>query len=92
MKKVLLLAASLAVVVLMTACGGGSTRSDSAKECVELMKAGDFKTLVEKMHFDESMTAEQQQGPKDLFVSMGNEKVSKEIESKCGIKSYEVIE
>ena len=92
MKKVLLFAVSLVVMVMMTACGGSSTPSDSAKECVELMKAGDYKTLVEKIHFDENMTAEQQQATKDLIVSMANEKVAKEIESKGGIKSYEVIE
>ncbi len=93
MKKILLFAVAVFVMTLMTACGGtSSTPSDSAKECVELMKAGDFKALVEKMHFDESMSAEQQQGMKDLIVSMGNEKISKEIEKKGGIKSYEVIE
>lgn len=93
MKKVLLFAVAVLVMTLITACGGGSsTPSDGAKECVELMKAGDFKALAEKMHFDESMTEEQQQGMKDLIVSMGNEKISKEIEKKGGIKSYEVIE
>lgn len=93
MKKILLFAVAVFVMTLMTACGGtSSTPSDGAKECVELMKAGDFKALVEKMHFDESMSAEQQQGMKDLIVSMGNEKISKEIEKKGGIKSYEVIE
>lgn len=92
MKKVLFLAAAVFAMMFTVACGGGSTPSDSAQECVELMKSGDFKALVDKIHFDESMTDEQQQQMKDLIVTMGNDKVSKDIEKKGGIKSHEVIE
>ena len=92
MKKILLFAVAVLAVGLLMACGIESTPADGAKKCVELMKAGDYKALVETMHFDEGMSAEQQQGMKDMIVSMGEGKISKEIEKKGGIKYYEVIE
>lgn len=94
MKKVLLFVMSLALVVVLNSCGGGksATPSDAAKECVELMKSGDFETLVDNCYFGEDVSAEKVEQTKAMIVAMGNEKITKKIEKKEGIASYEVIE
>ena len=94
MKKVLLFAMSLALLVVMNSCGSekSATPADAAKECVELMKNGDFETLVNNLYFGDEVSAEKVEQTKNMIVAMGNEKVTKKIEKKEGITSYEVVE
>ncbi len=92
MKKVLLFSVCLFAMAFMSSCGGGSTPSDEALKCVELLQKGDYEALVDELKMDEDATPEEIEQGKQMFVALGKEKGGKQIEAKGGISSYKVVE
>ena len=88
MKKMLRLMAVAIVALTMAACGGNNTPEGAAQKFLKVYQNGDYKAMVDQMHFTKEATDEQ----KAQFASLIEQKVAGEIEKKGGIESFEVKE
>lgn len=95
MRKLLSALIVVAVAVLMIGCGNANTPSGVAEASVKCLQKGDYKGYVElltatdaKKNAENKEKFEQEQ---QMLVSLVQEKASKKLEKKEGIKSYEVL-
>ena len=79
MKKLFRLMAVAIVAMAMVACGGNNTPEAATKAMLKRFQKGDYKAMVEQIHFSK-------------LVSMVQGKMAPEVEKKGGIKSFEVGE
>ena len=90
MKKLFFALVCVFETMLVTSCVGSATPADAAADCIELLKAQDFESIVESMHFGD-MPAEEQAQAKEMYVAMFNEKGAKQLEKQGGISSYALV-
>lgn len=90
MKKVFLALVCMVTLFAVTSCGG-TTPADAAKDCIEMVKAGDYEGFVETIKFSDEMTAEEVEQTKAMYVSLLSDKGAKQIEKKGGMESYTLV-
>lgn len=89
MKRVLTLLA-LAAVVLLSSCKGGGTSTKlsgpeaAAKAAIEAIKKGDMKAFINTYNLSDD--------DKATLSALMEDKLTKEMDKKGGIKSYEFID
>ena len=79
-------------VLLFAACGSDtSTPKAAAENWGNMMKAGDYKGIVDQIAFPDEMSAEEKEQSKQMFLSLFEEKAKAQVEKKGGITSTEVV-
>lgn len=96
MKKLFYLFSVITLATLvLSACGPKvNTPSAAAEKVAQAIQKGDYKTVVNQMHFEveEGASAKDVDAQKEMFASLLEEKASESIAKSGGIKSYEIIE
>lgn len=87
MKKSFLILASLALVFVFAACGGGSTPTSAAEEYCDNIMSGDYEALFEMMEDFDKATDEE----KAFWIAMAKEKGEKAASAKGGYDKYEIL-
>lgn len=88
MKKMIRLMAVAIVAMAMVACGSSNTPENATKAMLKSFQNGDYKALIEQVHFSKEVSQED----KDQLVALVQAKVAPEIKKKDGIKNFEVGE
>lgn len=86
MKKLLFGIFTCLCALIMVSCAGSSTPTSKAEAYLDDMKAGDYKSMIEHLHFKNIQTDEQ----KMQLVTMLEEKGKKSIEKDGAISAYEI--
>ncbi len=87
MKKLISYLCTMACVVVLAACAGGSDSPESVVEkYVSYVKSEQYDKILDITHFSKELTKEQ----KDEFVQMIADKVSKDFEKHGGLTSIEI--
>lgn len=94
MKKWIQLTMICLVAMLLGACGSStSSPSAAATALAKNLQKGDYKAIVNQMYFDkENLSADEIKQQKAMMEGLFEEKASKTIEEKGGIKKFEVVE
>ena len=88
MKKMIRLMAVAIVAMAMVACGSSNTPENATKAMLKSFQNGDYKALIEQVHFSKEVSQED----KDQLAALVQAKVAPEIKKKDGIKNFEVGE
>ena len=88
MKKMIRLMAVAIVAMAMVACGSSNTPENATKAMLKSFQNGDYKALIEHVHFSKEVSQED----KDQLAALVQAKVAPEIKKKDGIKNFEVGE
>lgn len=76
------------VAMAMVACGSSNTPENATKAMLKSFQNGDYKALIEQVHFSKEVSQED----KDQLAALVQAKVAPEIKKKDGIKNFEVGE
>lgn len=82
--------AAVAIALVSWNCSGGSTPSDVAKKAIEYVQDKNYDGYVDLIHFEakEGQNVEEQ---KEQLTTLMTEKLSKTLDMKGGIASYEIL-
>lgn len=87
MKKLFFaLFSALALFVFVGCSSSPKTPGDTVLSYVDMISSGDYDKLMDQMYVDENATAEQVAEFKTGFKAMAQDKLSKKLEEKGGIK------
>lgn len=90
MKYFFTMLAAVAALFFVACSGGSATPGDAVVKVYDQLAKGNYEAVADAFYFGNE-NPEQEAQARAMLVSMFNEKGAKQMESKGGIKSYEVI-
>lgn len=87
MKKIISMLCTLAVVLAFSSCSNNSPEG-VVKNYYSYVQKGKYEKVIDLIHFKKEISSEEKQ----QYTALLGDKLSKELEKKDGISSYEVID
>lgn len=91
MKRFLYLSMMAVAMFVMAACSSTSTPGKALEQYMEAAKKGNYEKFVDGIAFKDGLSGEEIEQQKKMWISLLEEKGTKEFEKKGGIESIEII-
>lgn len=91
MKSFLYLSMMVVAMFVMASCSSADTPGKALEQYMEAAKSGNYEKFVDGIAFKDGLSGEEIEQQKKMWISLLEEKGTKEFEKKGGIESIEII-